>query len=237
MYLLKNFKNSRENTFHAMNKLLFVFLCILFFSCDNEENKDEFTIGIFGGSVSCRTEGDIIKRDWAQRLGAQIITKGVGGAGFSSLTENNIPSQIKNSESYDAYILWASTNDVVYATVGGLNDFDEKTQSGGIYKSINLIKEKNPEATIIFFGSLPAFNTYYKRIEHFVESQKLICDSLNIPYLEQFILCDFTFCNYSNYYFPDTYHLQSSGYLKMAEIQYDFLYEHLKDKIANHNIK
>lgn len=220
-----------------MNKLLFIFLLILFFSCDSEENKDEFTIGIFGGSVSCRMEGDIIKRDWEKRLRVRIITKGVGGAGFSSLTENNIPSQIRSSVPYDAYILWASTNDVVYATMGGLNDLDEKTQSGGIYESIKLIKEKNPEATIVFFGSLPAFNTYYKHIEQFVESQKLICDSLNIPYLDQFFLCGFTFRNYLNYYFPDTYHLQSSGYLKMAEIQYDFLYKNLQDKIANHNIK
>lgn len=220
-----------------MNKLLLILWLFLFSSCSSEGNKDEFTIGIFGGSVSCRKEGDIVKRNWEQRLGVRIMTKGVGGAGFSSLTENNIPSQIKSSVPYDAYILWASTNDVVYAPMGGLNDLDEKTQSGGIYKSINLIKEKNPEATIIFFCSLPAFNTYYKHIEQFVESQKLICDSLNIPYLDQFILCDFTFLNYSNYYFPDTYHLQSSGYLKIAEIQYDFLYKNLQEKIVNHNKK
>lgn len=197
--------------------------------------EDKFVIGIFGGSVSSRIEGDTVKNEWQRRLGVQVETQGIGSAGFSSLTQNCIPDQIESSVPYDVYILWASTNDVVYAPMGGINDYDEKTQSGGIYKSVDIIKKKNSNATILFLTSLPAFNTYYVRIGEFVTSQKILCDSLEISCLDQFTLCGFTPQNYSNYYYSDTYHLRDVGYLKLLELQYDFIYENIKDKIADRN--
>lgn len=68
-------------------------------------------IAVFGGSLSVNDESDAAKQIWADLLGAEVVTYGVGGAGFSREQGCSLQRQVDSAGVYDIYILWASTND------------------------------------------------------------------------------------------------------------------------------
>ena len=212
-------------------------LLSLFFitqSCSKNDEPsnvdDRKKVGVFGGSISANPESETAKNVWKENLKINITTCGVGGAGFSSLTNNNVPSQIEKSEVFDIYILWASTNDATKGTVGDLNTTDDTTQSGGILKSLEIIKQKNSNALILFFTSLPRFDSdiNYNKIRYFVDNQIAICEKEHIPYLDLYRLCKFDKNNCSEYYFPDMIHLNNIGYAQIATMQMEFIYKNMK---------
>lgn len=185
--------------------------------------------GVFGGSISVRKESEAAKDVWRLNLRIKVSSCGAEGAGFGTMTNRNVPSQIDAAEPFDIYILWASTNDAVKGFLGNVNQFDERTQDGGIQKSIELIRRKNPQALILFFTSLPRFDNemFSFRLPYFVDDQIELCNKYNIPYLDQYHLCGFNAENYKPYYLPDKIHLSREGYQKIAAMQMEFIREQI----------
>lgn len=71
-------------------------------------------IAVFGGSLSVNRESDVAKQLWADLLGAEVVTYGVGGAGFSLQQGYSIQRQVDTAGVFDVYVLWASTNDFTH---------------------------------------------------------------------------------------------------------------------------
>ena len=209
-----------------------LFLLFITQSCSkNDEplDDDKIKVGVFGGSISSAPESEIAKRVWTANLNIEVITCGVAGAGFSSLTGNCVPTQIEQAEVFDVYILWASTNDVDKSTIGDLDVKDETTQAGGIMKSVEIIKQKNSKALILFFTSLPRFDAvlYTENIPLFVESQIYLCERERIPYLDQYHLFKIDRSNYMDFYLYDNIHLNETGYQHIATMQMEFIRDNI----------
>ena len=136
-------------------------------------------IAIFGGSWSVNGI-EWIRPIWQKILGCNKLDDyGMGGAGFATAQVSGaltIPQQVdavctEEAETYDIYILWASTNDFCTPVTGmkiGTRDsytdadnYDSSalsSQCGGINYCIKKISEKAPQAQIVFFSSCPIFN-------------------------------------------------------------------------------
>ncbi|GAB1416556.1 hypothetical protein MASR2M117_19620 [Paludibacter sp.] len=185
-------------------------------------------IGVFGGSISSTPESETAKKIWLDTLSREFFsveTKGVGGAGFSSLTKYSVPNQIRLAKPYDIYVLWASTNDYYSkAPVGDYSTNDTTTMIGGIKYAINIIKQKNEDALIVFFTSLPF---YYKddNFPIYVSNQKKFCEINNIPVLDQNTIFGISYLNPSQevYFTSDKTHVSNEGYAYIGPMQAQFL--------------
>jgi len=227
-----------------MNQLIYeriiktgLLLCLFLItqSCSKENEpiiiEVKLKVGVFGGSVSSSPESKTVKDVWKTYLNIDVKTCGVGGAGFSSLTYHNVPYQIEKEEIFDVYILWDSTNDMVCNVNDSFNKTDETSQTGGIWKSLEIIRRKNSNALILFFTSLPRFDSeiYLDKLSYFVENQIYICEQEHIPYLDQYHLCPFNKNNYMQYYLDDGVHLSEEGYASIALMQMEFIRENMKE--------
>ena len=209
-------------------------LCLIFISWScrkNDEPLDDgkIKVGVFGGSISSAPESETARSVWEAYLNIDVTTCGVGGAGFSSLTNNCIPSQIEKAKIFDVYILWASTNDVEKSTLGDIDAEDDTTHVGGILKSLEKIRQKNNNALILFFTSLPRFDDiiYFEELPHFVDKQITICKNEQIPCLNQYRLCKFSESNYMLFYYQDKAHLNKLGYTNIATMQMEFIRDNI----------
>ena len=204
------------------------------------------SIAVFGGSLSVNKESDAAKQIWADLLNAQVITYGVGGAGFSSKQGYSLQRQVDTAALHDVYVLWASTNDFNGNRVCGswsdyteLDGYDEsklETQCGGINYCIKKLREKNPDAQIVFFTSLRFFsresgyNPYSKDVNaagftfaEYVQAQIECCRYHGIPVLNQFELQDVDIDNYRYFYLDDKLHMNDAGYRRIGPLQASFL--------------
>ena len=204
------------------------------------------SIAVFGGSLSSVPESDAAKTIWADMLGSEVTTYGVGGAGFSSQQGHSLQQQVDEAGVHDIYVLWASTNDYVNnRPCGSWTDYTEYdnynpealvTQCGGINYCIRRLLEINPKADIVFFTSFRFFgredgwnpyslahNATGLNFAQYVEAQKQCCAHYGIPVLDQFSLQGISPFNVEQYYLPDKLHMQRSGYEKTAVIQAYFL--------------
>jgi len=198
------------------------------------------SVGVFGGSISQGQTNDS-KQIWMDSLmpdgiSLQIKTCGIGGMGFSSNTVKNVPWQIQNADTFDVYIFWCSTNDTWAGQIGEIGTSDSTTQSGGLLKSVEIIRKRNNAAIILLFTSLPYFskeegNLPTGQLANYVEAQKQFCEAYKIPYLDLFFTCGFTTDNYKAYYLPDNLHLTNAGYCFVATQQAHFLKEALRNII------
>lgn len=208
-----------------MKKILFFGVILFsFFQC-KERELDKYSIGIFGGSQSLSSNSDPVKEKWSKIFNVSITNCGVVGAGFSMIKDNNIPNQIKNNIPFDIYIIWCSTND------SGLNDLlddesDVNTQSGGLKKSVDLIKKKNPNALILLFTSIwVPLENMQNRIPVLVQQQVDFCRKYKIPCLNQYennILKKEDFSNDKIHSFSPTL------YWKLEPNQTEFLQKHIQ---------
>lgn len=203
-------------------------------------------IAVFGGSLSVNPESDTAKQLWADLLGAEVVTYGVGGAGFSFDQGYSIQKQVDTAGVYDVYVLWASTNDFTnsrpcgswtdYTAMDGYDEAKLNTQCGGINYCIRRLLEKNPEAEIYFFTSLRFFgsdsghnpfsvetNKAGHTFAEYVEAQKACCAYYGIPVLDQFNLQGINEFNAHNFYGPDLLHMTEDGYRRIAPVQAAFL--------------
>ncbi|MCR8668680.1 SGNH/GDSL hydrolase family protein [Aestuariibaculum sp. M13] len=200
------------------------------------------SVAVFGGSVSVIPESESAKHLWKKKLGMSITNYGVPGAGFSSLQGKSLQKQVNESDVFDIYILWASTNDYTnkreigaYTDYTIFDNYDEKkltTQAGGINYCIRKIYEINPKAKIYFFTSSKAFNDrgafdpfYENGIAEYVKIQKMICELHGIPYLDQFSLGGYNIYN-KDLYYNDPIHMNTLGYQKLGKLQVSFLAFH-----------
>ncbi len=203
-------------------------------------------IAVFGGSLSVNKESDEAKQLWADLLDAEVITYGVGGAGFSCDQGYTLQKQVDTAGVYDVYVLWASTNDYTNSRECGtwkdytaFDNYDKSklhTQCGGINYCIKTLLEKNPKAKIYFFTSLRFFgqdaghnpfstqpNKTGKTFAQYIQAQKECCAYYGIPVLDQFSLQGINEFNYSQYYLPDRLHMNEDGYRAIGPVQADFL--------------
>lgn len=179
------------------------------------------SIGIFGGSQSLSSLAQPIKQKWAEMFKAEIVNCGVVGAGFGSWQDNNIPNQVITNNSFDVYILWCSTNDVGALDITKDNENDPETQSGGLKRTVELIKAKNKKARILLFSSIYVpHEKILKKISVFVDKQIEFCIKYNIPYLNQL---DPNVLDSTDFR-EDKVHLMSpDGYWKLEPRQTEFI--------------
>ena len=203
-------------------------------------------IAVFGGSLSVNDESNVAKQIWADLLGAEVVTYGVGGAGFSREQGCTLQRQVDTAGVYDIYILWASTNDYTnnrecgswqdYTVFDGYDEAHRSTQCGGINYCIKKLLEKNPKAEIYFFTSLRFFGTDAgnnpfstapnktgKTFAEYIEGQKACCAYYGIPVLDQFNLQGINHFNAPIYYKEDLLHMNEDGYRKIGPLQAAFI--------------
>lgn len=194
-------------------------------------------IAVFGGSLSVRWQSDAAKQLWADELDAEVTTYGVGGAGFAISRGYSIQKQVDTAGVYDVYVLWASTNDFTgNKKCGKWNSTDPDTQCGGINYCIRRIREKNPDAKIVFLTSLrffsrdSGFNPYSKdknktgkTFAQYVQAQIECCRYHGVPVLDQFSIQDVGIDNYERFYLDDKLHMNEEGYLRIAPAQVSFI--------------
>lgn len=203
-------------------------------------------IAVFGGSLSVNKESDAAKQLWADLLNAEVVTYGVGGAGFSRSQGYSLQRQVDTAGVFDVYVLWASTNDFNgkrecgsfrdYTELDGYDESRLETQCGGINYCIRKLREKNPEAQIYFFTSLRFFrrdsgynpystdvNATGKSFADYVEAQIECCRYHGVPVLDQFGLQNVDIHNYGQFYLPDKLHMNEAGYRHIAPLQAAFL--------------
>ena len=204
------------------------------------------SIAVFGGSLSVNKESDTAKQIWADLLGSEVVTYGVGGAGFSIDQGYSIQYQVDTAGVHDVYVLWASTNDFNGGRpVGRWKDYTEldgydtsrlSTQCGGINYCIKKLREKNPAAEIYFFTSLRFFtrdsghNPYSADINKagasfadYVSAQIECCRYHGVAVLDQFSIQGVDEHNYQLFYLPDRLHMNAEGYRRIGPVQAAFL--------------
>jgi len=215
------------------------------------------TLAIFGGSFSVIPASEEAKDYWVEKLGIELTNYGVGGAGFSNLSQpwahKHIQWQIDQACTpeapvYDIYLLWASTNDFTqcnekkgsvtdYTEADGYDESHLDTQCGGINYAISQIRKKAPEAKILFFTSIKCFTQIGKGtdpdyqgengLNSFVELQKQCCQQAGVPYLDLFELCPITLDNYKQYIESDNLHMNRQGYALVKELQTEFISKYI----------
>lgn len=207
------------------------------------------SIAVFGGSLSVNKESDAAKQIWADLLGAEVTTYGVGGAGFSIDQGYTLQKQVEEAGIHDIYILWASTNDFTnnrevgtwkdYTSCDGFDESKRSTQCGGINCCIKTILEKNPDAKILFFTSLRFFsadsghnpfsevpNKTGRTFGEYVQAQKECCAFQGIPVLDQYGIQGVNEYNFERYYLKDRLHMNREGYSKIGPVQAAFIATH-----------
>lgn len=208
------------------------------------ENHDK-TVGVFGGSLSCREESWYARYIWAKYLGLKIHTYGKNGYGFSR-NQGSIQDQVDEAQIHDIYILWASTNDYTnnreigeYSDYTELDNYDKTkldTQCGGMNYCIQTLQTKNPDAKIYIFCSLPFFlypGGYQRNTENrnklgytfyeYIEAQMQVAEYHKLKYLKQFDIPVLTLERSEDYYLEDKFHMTARGYANVGIYQLYFM--------------
>lgn len=235
-------------------RLLVLFAAVALLSgCGVTAHKP--SIALFGGSFTVTGASAVATDYWEEQLGATVTRYGAGGAGFSNRTQSegkHIQWQIDQACApeapvYDTYVLWASTNDFSqantlsgdpwdYTAFDGYDASKLETQCGGINYAIKRIREKAPDARILFMTSTKCLNTpgsgtdiNYRGPENgmnlFVDKQMLCCRAAGIPYLDQFTTPPFDDNNAGQFTESDHLHLNAAGYEALRDLQVRFLRE------------
>ena len=207
------------------------------------------SIGIFGGSFCNIEESDSCKFDWQEKLQLTLFNHGINGGGYSVATKEHgvqyaVDRCCRRDDPHDIYLLWSPSNDFSKgrAEIGALSDYTEadgydasklNTMLGGMNYSYYTLKQKNPDAEILLFTTLPIFNkgaagydTLYADgvgLRQFVDAQIEWAKAHNVPYLDLFRRSGFTHSNYGPYYQKDKLHPNVEGYKRLADITLPFL--------------
>ena len=236
-------------------RLLVLLAAVALLAACNAQDNHKQTIALFGGSFSVIPASDVATDYWAAQLDAEITKYGVGGAGFSNKTQwdgQHIQWQIDqacapDAPVYDTYILWASTNDFNqvntlsgdpwdYTEYDGFDESKLETQCGGINYAFKKIREKAPEARILFMTSTKCFiapgsgtDINYQGPEggmnQFVAKQMICCRAAGVPFLDLFTLPPFNEGNFEEFTESDHLHLNAKGYEALRDLQVKFIRE------------
>ena len=207
------------------------------------------SLGIFGGSFCNIEESDSCKQVWQEKLQFTLFNHGINGAGYSLLMQDPgvqyaIDRCCRRDEPHDIYLLWSPSNDFSKGRteIGTLSDYTEadgydasklNTMLGGMNYSYYTLKQKNPDAEILLFTTLPIFNkgaagydTLYADgvgLRQFVDAQIEWAKAHNVPYLDLFRRSGFTHSNSGPYYQNDKLHPKVEGYKHLVDITLPFL--------------
>ncbi|MGI5869887.1 MAG: SGNH/GDSL hydrolase family protein [Kiritimatiellia bacterium] len=185
------------------------------------------TVAVFGGSFSCGKSSQVAKRAWSEALGIDVVDYGIGGMGFlaGAAVANDVPNQIRRAlaadETYRAFILWASTNDI--------HEFTVDEQNAAIERCVEMIRTEAPGSRIVFFASMPWPLSPEKNavLGRFVQGQLETCARLDVPCLDLYRKSGITMENARRYIEDDDVHPKEAGYDKVKDVQIDFLRQHL----------
>jgi len=224
---------------------------------ENDDSAVDYTasmnyqksIGVFGGSVCVIEESDTLKVHWTNCLKLDIADHGINGAAYSNVVqENGVQTAVEWSCHYDPpygiYLLWSSSNDFSKGgdKIGHLSDFTEadgydstrlSTMLGGMNFCYQKIRQKNPQAEILLFTSLPIFNkgragfdTLYTQdvgLRQYVDAQIEWARAHDVPCLDLFRRAGFSHENYGLYYQSDAIHPNVRGYRHLRVLTTLFL--------------
>ena len=120
-----------------------------------------------------------------------------------------------------------------YTEADGFDTAKLTTMLGGMNYSYQKLKQKNPDAEILLFTTLPIFNkgaagydTLYVDsigLRHYVDAQIEWAKAHDVPYLDLFRRSGFTHSNYGRYYQKDALHPDVEGYKHLVDITLPFL--------------
>ena len=195
-----------------------------------ETPRPQLKLAVFGGSFSRIPASRVAKDAWREALGCTVTDYGMGGKGFLAGAKKNedilgqVGKALASGETYDAFILWASTNDI------GTNDIEG--QNRAIEKVVSVIREKAPSAKVLFFASLPIPLRAKSNamLGKFVAGQVATCKRLGVPCLNLYARSGIDVNNAEVLTRPDKTHLLPSGYAKVKTLMTDFLRQNLAEK-------
>ena len=184
-------------------------------------------LAVFGGSFSVIKPSQAAKDGWRAGLNCVVDDYGIGGCGFKAGEDkgNDVYQQVTRAlasgHDYAAFILWASTNDLRYK--------DVNVQNAGIARVVALIREKAPQAKILFFTSMPVplRAKMHAELAGYVADQIKMCDKLGVPYLDLYSQSGVTLENAQGLFGKDNFHPSEAGYAKVREMQTAFLKQQL----------
>lgn len=140
------------------------------------------------------------------------------------LGQMNEASVLKSVENADYILLFIGTNDMIKSNGGDLSPLHEKALAkgkedyeGNITEILDMIREKNPNAPILFLG---LYNPYpdQKEIGALVKNWNETSKELIRPYDHiQFVQTNDLFEEKSTRYFSDEVHLNEEGYEKLTK--------------------
>ena len=180
-------------------------------------------VAVFGGSFSVNEPSQAAKDGWREGLGCTVDDYGIGGCGFKAGEEkgNDVPSQVARAlasgHTYEAFVLWASTNDLRYKDVA--------LQNAGIDRTVALIREKAPQAKIVFFTSMPVplREKMHAELAGYVAEQIRTCERLGVPCLDLYGQSNVTRANAAGLFGKDDFHPNTAGYMRVRDVQTAFL--------------
>ena len=203
------------------------------------------SVAVFGGSLSVNRESQAAKLMWQEYLNLHVTDYGHGGYGFSSL-QGSVQDQVDRARQHDIYILWASTNDYTnnrepgtpqdYTEADHFDEAKRTTQCGGLNYCIRRLREKNPQATIYVFGSLPFWwntggydpkstetNQTGHNFYYYIDLQHQVAQAQGCLFFDQFSLPPLTPETKERYYLADNLHMNYNGYANVGLYQLYFL--------------
>jgi len=188
----------------------------------------ERRIAVFGGSFSRIKASAAAKDAWAKALGCKVDTYGVNGCGFEAgrAKDNDVSGQIRRALAkgvrYEAFVLWASGNDVRHPLAD---------TSNGVERAVATIRAGAPEAKIVVLNSIDEpfkDDSFRDKLRACAQAQSALCAKLDVPCLDLFNGSGITKANGRELVGADNCHMTEAGYRFIAPKTTAFLLEHLR---------
>lgn len=222
-------------------------------------NPHATTMAVMGASISVMPESHVCKDEWAQALDLDIRDYGIRGAGLClytlpgyGLQEQADDVAFAGRPDYDAYLIWAPSNDFQkggtigqvtdYTAADGFSQSKRATMCGGLNYCLHSIRQKDPDACVLLLTTMPIFNkgsegydpnaTGQQAMRRYVDAQILWCQHNDVPYLDLFRQSGLTQSNHKKYMLDDEIHLSEAGYELIQGITTDFLRQNIRPHSA-----
>ena len=203
---------------------------------DAPEQTELPRIAVFGGSFSVIEASSVAKDAWASALKCEVDSYGKSGCGFvaggaeGKNVNGQVISALKSGKTYEAFILWASGNDISYPI---------EDTSNGVEKVIKRIRDGAPQAKIVLLNSLDEpFRTDEVRaqLKACAEAQLAVCSQLGVPCLDLFNESGLTAENGRGLVSSDDVHMNAAGYRFITPITTYFLLKTLRRNPATFEV-
>jgi len=197
---------------------------------EGERSPTERRIAVFGGSFSCIKPSKVAKDAWAKALDCEVDTYGVGGCGFEAgrHKDNDVSGQVRRALAkgvrYEAFVLWASGNDVRYPLAA---------TSNGVERAVVAIRAGAPEAKVVLLNSIDEpfrDDSFRSKLRACAAAQSAQCAKLGVPCLDLFNGSGITKENGRELVGKDDCHMTEAGYSFIAPKTTAFLVESIRSR-------